>query len=82
MFGKSDPEPTSLCCHNFDFNIRLENQYAVFEVDMKKGSWFGLGFGCSMTDSDTVLFEASTSGDIKVTDMYSRGPFYPDTDLI
>ena len=48
---------------------------------MIKGSWFGFGFGCSMTNCDMVTFESSKQDDeIRVIDLWSRGPYYPDVD--
>ena len=52
----------------------------VFDVTVAKGSWFGFGFGFTMTNSDMVLFEVSDAGDPKVTDLWSKGPYYPTTD--
>ncbi|MFN9902867.1 MAG: hypothetical protein ACK55Z_29625 [bacterium] len=47
---------------------------------MKEASWFGIGYSCTMTESDMLLVEADHQGRVKVTDLYSRGPFKPDTD--
>lgn len=53
----------------------------VFDVTVAKGSWFGFGFGITMTNADMVLFEVSAEGAAKVTDLWSKGPYYPLTDI-
>ena len=42
----------------------MANDFLVLDVEMLKGSWFGLGYGPTMTNTDMVAFEVSSEGQI------------------
>ena len=69
------------CTQNFAFNILAFDDSIYFDMQIKKGSWFGFGFGETMTDCDMVVFECSGEGQVTVTDRWSTGPTYPKLDL-
>ena len=47
------------CQQNFAFNMLAFDDNLYFDVQIKKGSWFGFGFGETMTDCDMVVFECN-----------------------
>ena len=57
--------------------MHVEDDELVFDFTITKGSWFGLGYSCSMTDSDMMLVESDPDGVITITDLWSTGPVYP-----
>ena len=58
----------------------VTNDLLILDVEMLKGSWFGLGYGPTMTNTDMVAFEVSTEGQVEVSDWFSRGQTYPERD--
>ena len=68
------------CCNNFAIGIEKHEDYAVFYLMMKVGSWVGFGFGDSMTCVDMVSFEAKKDFSVSVKDYWSNGPYYPGRD--
>jgi hypothetical protein len=86
LFGKESQEeiPQSICSNNFKFDIKNDpnTQELVFDITISKGSWFGFGYSCSMTNSDMFLIEADADGNITLKDLYSKGAWYPATDKI
>ena len=82
LFGPREQDTKSLCSNNFHLQLRLDQQTdeIVFDITLKEASWFGIGYSCTMTESDMLLVEADQKGRVKVTDLFSRGPFKPDTD--
>ena len=47
---------------------------------MKIGSWFGFGFGETMSCVDMVAFEVAKNLSVSVVDYWSLGQFYPPED--
>ena len=35
-------------------SVDLEAKELIFEVEMPRGAWFGLGFGTTMSDTDMI----------------------------
>ena len=56
-----------------------DSSYAIFEIDMPTGTWFGLGLGTKnmSKNSDMLMFDASSQ---KVFDMHAVGNRLPIKD--
>ena len=52
-------------------SVDIEAKELIFEVEMPRGAWFGLGFGTTMAETDMIGWFAHSKKTPKAYDLWS-----------